>query len=790
MSEEIRKVIEIETSEGEKSIKQLRKEIASLKDSLLNLDKGSEEYTKALDGIARRQSELNTVMNTTRNLVEAEKGSYSALVQEMAMLKQQFKTTGDEAKRNEIGTRIKEINDELKRLDEMQGNYSRNVGNYANGVADGLQKYRERIKELKGELIGLQQGTEEYNNKVAELGTLQRKFNDITEISRYRANDLGQQISLVTGTLKGVVAGFSAVNGIMGLFGSKNEDLQKAMLKTQQMMQIVQGLSGVEGLTKKLPALISMIKGATAGTKGFIAGLSGVKKAIMGTGIGLLVVGLGELIAHWDELSRLLGVNKSKADEMKEANDRLTQSIKDMNEASDYQARLAKAMGVSEEEIYQMKLKNLNAQKDEIRNELLKYEIKNANRKLNKEEKEQLEELRKKYDDVSASIKKLNQDEAIRQAEKARKAEEDAAKAAADAYKKSVEEKKKAYEDFLKKTMADTEATLDLSTVKDGFDDYIKELEKDFNSVINGLEANAKNVEKTYKELVKGITDSFKEDDFKENTLIGEWIDEEAMAQAKESIAKRLEELARLRVESVQRTNEAELASYEDAYENGLITYDAYLSKKNELEKNYTDAYNAYVASRTKTEQAAQKVSEVADAQRKKRTDALTTATLNFGNALSSLFKQESENESNSKKEREEYLKAYKATAIASTVASTAEGIMSAIAQAQSLGPIAGPIAAAVQSAAILASGVASVSSIQNEKLNSSSTTTQTSTQQTGASVVAPSIYQSSPITQVRNVITDTEAEEQSRDNKVYLVYTELEEYKNKVDIRESNSLF
>ena len=66
--------------------------------------------------------------------------SYNALVAQMAKLKEEFRSTNDVARRNELGAQIDGINTKLKNLDAQQGNFGRNVGNYTKSVVDAFSK--------------------------------------------------------------------------------------------------------------------------------------------------------------------------------------------------------------------------------------------------------------------------------------------------------------------------------------------------------------------------------------------------------------------------------------------------------------------------------------------------------------------------------------------------------------------------------------------------------------------------------------------------------------------------
>ena len=67
----------------------------------------------------------------------------------MAALKEEFRATGDAARREELGKEIKSINDQLKNLDALQGNFQRNVGNYAGSIKEAFKGMGDRIDALR-----------------------------------------------------------------------------------------------------------------------------------------------------------------------------------------------------------------------------------------------------------------------------------------------------------------------------------------------------------------------------------------------------------------------------------------------------------------------------------------------------------------------------------------------------------------------------------------------------------------------------------------------------------------
>ena len=192
-----------------------------------------------------------------------------------------------------------------------------------------LKDLRKQINNLKNDLLQLEAGTEEYNEKAQELASTQLRLRDINEEARYAAADLGEQLATTNRIATGLASGFSAAQGVMALFGGESEALQKTMIKLQAGIALVQGLQGMEGLVRDLEIAKIQFRGGLTAVKGFIGGLSGIKKALLATGIGAFIVLIGTLIAYWDEIAEKLGFAKKKQEEVNVAIEESTKREKE-----------------------------------------------------------------------------------------------------------------------------------------------------------------------------------------------------------------------------------------------------------------------------------------------------------------------------------------------------------------------------------------------------------------------------------------------------------------------------
>ena len=339
MADVIEKVIKIESSGSEQTVKGLKKEIDSLRDALLNVEKGGDEYKKILEQLIGDQKRLADVMSAGKNEVSAATGSYNALKNEMSALKKVWAEVTDEASRSDIGKRIDEINTELKEMDASIGNFQRNVGNYANGFKNA----RQELAALKTQMDNLEEGSAEYNAAFQRAAEITHNLSDRQEMLRYSAADLGTQLSNISGIAAGLMGGFNALQGVLALTGNKSEELQETMMKLQAGIAIVQGLQGLEGMTKKVQGLVegltNMIfktnetttavatettavgantaaqEANTVATGAATVATKAFQKALVATGIGAIIVLIGSLIAHWEDLKDMIGLSNEKLEQ-------------------------------------------------------------------------------------------------------------------------------------------------------------------------------------------------------------------------------------------------------------------------------------------------------------------------------------------------------------------------------------------------------------------------------------------------------------------------------------------
>ena len=277
------------------------------------------------------------------------------------------------------------------------------------------------------------------------------------------------KFNALTGSLQGVVGGFTAVQGAIGAFGVESEEVEQALLKVNSAMALSQGLQSVGESVDSFKQLGAVIKSSTTfqslynaatstatavqtafgvATNVTTTGFKLLRGAIISTGIGALVVGLGMVIANFDAISAWIKNSPLGAfanqigsivekftdfigvtSEAERASDRLAKANGSANKAIENRIKLLKAQGGSEKEIATL-------QKQAIQNDI---NVLNSKKKLSDEEKQTREDLKNDLLVIDAEYNKKVQDENKKAREKA-----------AEEAKKRNEEAKKRNEEALK----------------------------------------------------------------------------------------------------------------------------------------------------------------------------------------------------------------------------------------------------------------------------------------------------------------------------------------------------
>lgn len=307
MAEETIQIIRIETGEAVKSVNDLRENVKILKDRLGDLEIGTTEYQDTLEELKVNQAAVKDAMYASTasmdDLAKSATGtsnSYNALVHRMAALKEELRATDvstEQGKQRfkELAAQINEVNDTLKDMDALQGNFQRNVGNYPglmktfSGSLDALDK---GLKAASGGVGGLKEGFDALavNPVITILGIVVSLFASLAdtlkedETTMAAVNKAGVSLEPVFKFLKGILE--KVVIIVTDLITKASAFVQSNGL----IPKIIDGVVGVGNAILKF--VIAPFKGVVEAIKVFkeqgVRGLGNAAKAFaneMKTGI-------------------------------------------------------------------------------------------------------------------------------------------------------------------------------------------------------------------------------------------------------------------------------------------------------------------------------------------------------------------------------------------------------------------------------------------------------------------------------------------------------------------------
>lgn len=198
-----------------------------------------------------------------------------------------------------------------------------------------VQKLSEKFGATSEQAIEAAKRAAELKDQIGDAATLVDAFNPDTKFKAFSQ------------TLGTVAGGFSAVQGALGLLGSKGEDVEKTLAKVQSALALSQGLEQIGDLG----AAFTNLKGVAIDT------FKGIKGAIGATGIGALVVALGAIVTYWDDIKEAVS---GVSDEQKKLLTDTQADAKAQQEklsTIDSQDNILKLQGKSERDILGIKIK-------------------------------------------------------------------------------------------------------------------------------------------------------------------------------------------------------------------------------------------------------------------------------------------------------------------------------------------------------------------------------------------------------------------------------------------------
>lgn len=252
---------DMDNSQLEAAIQETLRRVQGLSDGMVGVG----------DTVDKTVAEIGTMLGKIGEECEKQETAIWKLEDEFEALKQlsskewekngwseEYKALKDKQKaiQGEIATRKQLLNELRNQSDELDSARDAMLTEQkaVNDNAKSQASLRTRLRELKMEMVELeaagQRQTARYREVQAEVARLTDAWGDAQAQANILANDDAGFAGVMSG-LTGLTGGFSAVAGMVGLFGSESENLQQIMLKTQSIMAVTNGLMQVSQALNK-----------------------------------------------------------------------------------------------------------------------------------------------------------------------------------------------------------------------------------------------------------------------------------------------------------------------------------------------------------------------------------------------------------------------------------------------------------------------------------------------------------------------------------------------------------
>lgn len=218
---------------------------------------------------------------------------------------------------------------------------------------------RTEIRNLKEQMAGMTEGTEEYAAAMQQLGVLQDRMGDINTQGRIFSDD-NKNIKATMDAVSGLTGVMTAGVGVASLFGVEQEKLAAIQTRLQAVMAITMGVQQVANTLNKDSYFTHVL---LAGAKNMLTaantrlavslGISNVAaKALMATLTLGLSAAITALIYLWNKYS------SRTADAQKKLNAEIEKTgtaIQQISNDVDFETRIAEAAGKSKKELIELR---------------------------------------------------------------------------------------------------------------------------------------------------------------------------------------------------------------------------------------------------------------------------------------------------------------------------------------------------------------------------------------------------------------------------------------------------
>ena len=347
------KTVKVSTGGGTSGFKSPDEELYKKIESIQNrIDQASSEEYEILLKKKAELKEIEKIQKSNFAQTQAEAKEYANTLNGQRQRLTDMKASlagmeiGSEGFQKQIAD-INELNNKIKQIEESFGQYGRNVGNYANGVSEGISKLKVDIAGTVKEFDNAKQALMEVRKEVQTLSAKQdlgiitdeeseRLKSLIPTFQQLRSSiqDAGKPMDALMDSMQGMVAIASTAQGFGALFGLDGSKIQESIQKLMALQNIMRGIETIgkqmdtgEGIggwfargSEEIDRTIAKLTGAKLGMNGLEGSTVKTTKALRGFSAALKaisgVAAIYAIQAAMNQLSSLVNSVKSNWSKM------------------------------------------------------------------------------------------------------------------------------------------------------------------------------------------------------------------------------------------------------------------------------------------------------------------------------------------------------------------------------------------------------------------------------------------------------------------------------------------
>ena len=243
MAIEEKVILEVDI-EGLQSLNDYKKALTELRKEKNGLATDSERFNELANQEAQILAKQNKALAVTKEQVIAAEGSFDALNQQLRGLKAQWKATGDEVERAQLGEQINAVKSKMNEMNESIGNFQHNVGNYEGAIKNDLGSNIP----LLGSFQTLTQGA------TTAGGALKNAIGSVKAFGK-------ALLGLLANPVFAVIAGLAAI--IMGIVKAIQSSEEQTNRLNVALAPLRRGMDAVLNLLQKMAGgILSVFEGA------------------------------------------------------------------------------------------------------------------------------------------------------------------------------------------------------------------------------------------------------------------------------------------------------------------------------------------------------------------------------------------------------------------------------------------------------------------------------------------------------------------------------------------------